>query len=63
MRTVIIKDCNYGAFEEARDICLEFKPFGLITAIFSTKLKMALFQFWDTDYIPVQLEQYIVRPK
>ena len=63
MRTVIIKVCEYGIFEIHRDQCLMFKPFGLISAIYSTKLKMAMFQFWDTDYIPDNMQQFIVRPK
>ena len=63
MRTVIIKDCAYSEFEKHRDTCLKFKPFGLITAIYSNNLNMALYQFWDTDYIPNSLEKYIVRPK
>lgn len=63
MRTVIINECSYPLFEKYRDTCLKFKPFGLITAIYSKNLNMALYQFWDTDYIPVSMKQFIVRPK
>lgn len=63
MRTVVIKNCEYEVFEEHRDMVLDNAPYSLISATYSKKLRLAVFQFWDSDYIPENLQKFIVRPK
>ncbi len=60
MKTIQIKDCSYEKFEAIRDIIYEYIPFSIVHLGYSKKLKMAIFNFWDSDYIPNELSSYII---
>ena len=60
MKTIQIKDCSYEKFEAIRDIIYEYIPFSIVHLGYSKKLKLAIFNFWDSDYIPDKLKLYIM---
>lgn len=60
MKTIKIKDCSYEKFEAVRDIIYEYIPFSIVHLGYSKKLKLAIFNFWDSDYIPDRLHPYIM---
>ena len=62
MRLIKIENCSYERFEQIRDAIFEVIPFAIINQGYSKKLKMAIFNFWDVEYIPDELKKYIVQP-
>ena len=34
----------------------------MVNQDYSVRLKIAMFNFWDSDYIPEILEEYVLRP-
>ena len=62
MRLIKIENCSYERFEAIRDAIYEVIPFAIINQGYSKKLQMAFFNFWDVEYIPDELKQYIVQP-
>lgn len=55
--------CNSEAtFNLMRERALRDFPYGLLNSEFSEEQKIAFLYFWDTDYIPPEWEEYIVRP-
>jgi hypothetical protein len=62
MRLIKIENCSYERFEAIRDAIYEVIPFAIINQGYSKKLKMAIFNFWDVEYIPEELKKYIMQP-
>lgn len=63
VRTIILENCEYNVFAETMDAILECKmPFILINQYYSQRRKEGFFNFWDSDYIPDQMQQYILHP-
>lgn len=62
MRLVKIQPCSYEKFSKIRDIIYETFPFALINQGYSSELSMAIFNFWDVDFIPYALRKYIMQP-
>lgn len=62
MRLIRIEDCSYKKFEAIRDAIFSVIPFAIINQGYSKKLRMAIFNFWDVEYIPDELKKYIVQP-
>jgi len=62
MRLISIDDCSYERFEAIRDAIFEVIPFAIINQGYSKKLKRAIFNFWDVEYIPEELKKYIMQP-
>ena len=60
MKTLAIKEMEYPEFEALRDLFYEFIPFALVHVGYSKKMKMCIFNFWDSAYIPEQLTKYIM---
>lgn len=63
MRTLIRKNCTYDEYAEMIDHVDEHMPFALLEARYNKRLATAILTFWDSDYIPPQWEEFIVRPK
>lgn len=62
MRTVRIENYEYETYEAIRDVLIETVPFAVINDMYSSKLKKAIFNFWDSDYIPENLQDKIMQP-
>lgn len=62
MRLVLIPNCEYSKFESIRDIIVDNIPFCLLDSGYSKNLKKAWFNFWDVEYIPMNLRDYILQP-
>ena len=62
MRLVKIPHCEYARFEQIRDAIDSVIPFAVIDIRYSPKLKQAIINFWDSDYIPEEMKPYIVQP-
>jgi hypothetical protein len=62
MRLVKIPNLEYKDFEIIRDTIDANIPFAVIDMRYSPKLKVGIFNFWDSDYIPENLQQFIVQP-
>ncbi len=62
MRCVKITDCDYDTFEAIRDAIFDEIPFALVNQGYSPKKRIAIFNFWDRDYISAKLEKYILQP-
>lgn len=62
MRLIKIQPCSYEKFEAIRDTIYEVIPFAIINQGYSKKLEMAIFNFWDVEYIPDELKKYIMQP-
>lgn len=62
MRMVKRENAEYLDFEEMRQQILDTAPYGLINDIYDSKNKIAYLYFWDSDYIPKEWEQWVVRP-
>jgi len=45
-----------------RDLLIESLPYAIINDMYSTESEIAVFNLWDSDYIPECLEPYIQRP-
>jgi hypothetical protein len=63
MRQIIIPELEYDKFEEIVDKLYSTVPFAIISTAYRKKLKKGFIFFWDSDYIPEELQQYITRPK
>ena len=59
MKTVKLVHCKYELFEQIKDLIFEFIPFGITYAGYSPKSNIAVFNFWDTDYIPQALMCFV----
>ena len=62
MRTVRIPNCSYELYTAIRDKIMEIIPFSVINQDYSPNKQLAIFNFWDSDYIPKCLNDYILRP-
>ena len=62
MRLVRIPDISYEVFAKIRDAILDNIPWCIIREGYLKHKKEAQFYFWDTDYIPPFMEQFIVYP-
>lgn len=62
MRLIKIENCSYERYKQIRDAIMEVIPFAIINQDYSSKLQTAIFNFWDVEYIPDELKQYIVQP-
>ena len=62
MRTIRIEECEYALYEAIRDAIIETVPFALIQDMYSKYTKTAIFNFWDSDYIPTCLYKFIIQP-
>jgi len=62
MRLCKIPNLDYKQFEAIRDVLYSNVPFALIHVGYSPILKVGIFNFWDSDYIPDEMKQYIMQP-
>jgi hypothetical protein len=62
MRTVKLVNCSYEKFNKIRDVIYNNIPFALIHIGYSPELQVAIFNFWDSDYIPDELKPFIMQP-
>lgn len=62
MKTVRIDDLEYGLYEQIRDILLD-KLYFAVECQYSAKLKIGVFTFQDSSYIPNELEEYAANIK
>ena len=62
MRLVKIQPCSPELYFRIRNIIYELIPFALINQGYCPEESMAIFYFWDSDYIPDSLQGYIVQP-
>jgi len=62
MRLIKIENCSYEKFEGIRDAIYETIPFAVFHVGYSKKLKLAIFNFWDSDYIPDEMQDLVLRP-
>ena len=62
MRMVKRTNATYEDFVDMRQQILDTAPFGLINDIYDRKNMIAYLYFWDSDYIPEEWEEWIVRP-
>lgn len=62
MRLCKIPNLSYEDFEKIRDVIYSNVPFALIHVGYSPKLKVGIFNFWDSDYIPDEMKKYILQP-
>jgi hypothetical protein len=60
MRLVEIKNIEYAEYNRIRNILMQKIQFAIINEQYSAELKQASFMFWDSDYIPAPLKQFIV---
>ena len=62
MRLLKIPDLEYDDFEAIRWAIYKHIPFAVINEAYLSKQKIGFFNFWDVEYIPMQLRQFIVQP-
>jgi hypothetical protein len=62
MRLCKIPNLEYPKFEQIRDAIYSTIPFAVIHVGYSPKLKLGIFNFWDSDYIPEEMKQFIMQP-
>jgi len=62
MRTIKLKDCSYERYNAIRNAIIEVIPFALLNQGYSADLKEGFFNFWDSDYIPDELKEFILQP-
>ena len=66
MRMIKIEDCSKEQFEKIKLAICDVIPYALINSEFvfnSTEHPpFAIFNFWDSDYIPEKLKKYIMQP-
>lgn len=62
MRTIKIPFCSYEIYEGMRDVIIKNVPFALINDMYSKKEQIAVFNLWDSDYIPDELKDFIMQP-
>jgi hypothetical protein len=58
MKTIQIIPCSYEKFGKIRDLIFTYIPFGITFIGYSKNLEMAIFNFWDSAYIPEKLKQF-----
>jgi len=62
MRTIRIPYCSYELYSAMRDCIITNVPFALINDMYSKNEKIAIFNLWDSDYIPDELSYFIMQP-
>lgn len=62
MRMVKREECSYEEFYQMRLQVLRQTPYGLLNTEYLKEDKVAFFYFWDSDYIPKDWEQWVIRP-
>ena len=63
MRLAIIPDLEYTKFEQIVDDLMASKNvYGVISTQYRKNLKKGFIWFWDSDYIPEELKQYVSAP-
>jgi len=62
MRLVKIPNCSYEMYEKMRDAIDTVIPFAVIDIRYDPKPKIAIVNFWDSDYIPEEMKKFIVQP-
>lgn len=62
MRLCKIPNLSYDQFEKLRDAIDKTIPFAVIDIRYSKNLKCGIFNFWDSDYIPDEMKQFIIQP-
>lgn len=62
MRTISIPFCSYEIYEAMRDVIIKNVPFSVINDMYSKKKQIAVFNLWDSDYIPDELTEFILQP-
>lgn len=62
MRLIKIPNLEYKDFETIRDTIDTIIPFAVIDVRYNPHLKLGIFNFWDSDYIPEELKGFIVQP-
>lgn len=62
MRLLRIPDLEYEDFTKIRWAILKHIPFAVIEIIYESEHKIGYFNFWDVEYIPLQLRKFIVQP-
>lgn len=60
MRTIRIPNCDYETYNAIMNEIMTKVPFAVLNADYRKDLKLANINFWDSDYIPKQLSQYIL---
>lgn len=62
LRTVVRRNCTYKQYADMIDYIDMAVPFGIYETRYNQRLKLAIIGFWDSDYIPKEWEQWVVRP-
>lgn len=62
MRMVKREDCKYTDYSEMMDYIDRTAPYGVISCRYNPRLRIGFIYFWDSDYIPKDWEQWVVRP-
>ena len=62
MRLIKIENCSYEKYNTIRNAIMSVIPFAIINQDYSKDLKIAIFNFWDVEYIPESLKKYIMQP-
>ena len=62
MRTIRIPYCSYELYAAMRDCIITNVPFALINDMYSKDESLAIFNLWDSDYIPDELSFFIMQP-
>ena len=56
------KKGTYEEFQKMRQLVLDTHPYALLNDVYDQKNSMIYLYFWDSDYIPEEWEEYILRP-
>lgn len=62
MRTIIIPDCSYEKYRAIMDAIMDTIPFAVLNQNYSQNTQKAMINFWDSDYIPEELKEYMLIP-
>ncbi len=62
MRTVRIPNLDYEDYAAIMDAIDEVIPFAVLETRYNKRLRYGIFNFWDSDYIPSCMEEFIMRP-
>lgn len=62
MRSIVRKNATYDDYAEMMDYVDEHVPYGVYEARYNPRLQQIVIAFWDSDYIPKEWEQWVVRP-
>lgn len=60
MRTIRIPNCDYITYNAIMNEIMSKIPFAVLNSDYRKDIKLANINFWDSDYIPAQLSQYIL---